>query len=81
MRENDNRMKNELEKLPFERGKLFIVENYLEAVGIMTSLKAGVNPSAVRQPLAYTKVSCESIELGNNSKSSASNRSHDSSVG
>ncbi len=62
VRENHNRMKNDLEKLPFKAGKLFIVENYLEAVGIMTSLKAGVNPSAVRRPLAYTKVSCERIE-------------------
>ncbi len=62
VRENHNRMKNDLEKLPFKPGKLFIVENYLEAVGIMTSLKAGVNPSAVRRPLAYTKVSCVRIK-------------------
>ena len=62
VRENHNRMKNDLEKLPFKPGKLFIVENYLEAVGIMMSLKAGVNPSAVRRPLAYTKVSCERVK-------------------
>ncbi len=29
-------MRNKLEELPFEEGKLFIVENYLEAVGMMT---------------------------------------------
>jgi len=56
VRENRNHMKNDLEKLPFKPGKLFVVENYLEAVGIMTALKSGVNPSSVRRPLAYTKV-------------------------
>ena len=52
VREKRNRMKNELEELPFAPGKLFIVENYLEAVGIMTALKSGVAPSSVRRPLA-----------------------------
>ena len=51
-----------LYKLPFAPGKLFIVENYLEAVGVMTALKAGVAPSAVRRPLDYTKVSCEKTQ-------------------
>ena len=36
--ENRNRMKNELEEPGFAAGKLFAVENYLEAVGIMTAL-------------------------------------------
>ena len=59
VRENRNRMGNDLEKLPFGEGKLFIVENYFEAVGLMTALKAGVAPSAVRRPLEETKVSQE----------------------
>ncbi len=59
VRENRNRMKNDLTQLPFAPGKLFIVENYLEAVGIMTALKAGVTPSSVRRPLEETKVSQE----------------------
>ena len=57
VRENRNRMKNDLEELGFAAGKLFIVENYLEAVGIMTALKSGVAPSSVRRPLEETKVS------------------------
>ncbi|MHC4458491.1 MAG: DUF3326 domain-containing protein [Planctomycetota bacterium] len=56
VRENKNRMQNTLEDLPFGPGKLFIVENYLEAVGLMTALKAGVCPSAVRRPLEKTKI-------------------------
>jgi len=56
VRENRNRMRNSLEALPFAPGKLFIAENYPEAVGIMTALKAGVALSAVRRPLDKTKV-------------------------
>lgn len=41
VRENRNRMKNELESLGFAAGKLFIAENYPEAVGIMTALRKG----------------------------------------
>ena len=62
VRENRNRMKNNLEKLPFASGKLFFAENYPEAVGIMTALKAGVALSSVRRPLAKTKVSRERAE-------------------
>ena len=62
VRENKNRMKNDLEKLPFAPGKLFIVENYLEAVGVMTALKAGVALSSIRRPLEDTKVSCEHVK-------------------
>ncbi len=42
VKENRNRMKNDLQKLGFAAGKLFVVENYLEAVGVMTALKAGI---------------------------------------
>ena len=56
VRENRNQMKNDLEALPFPPGKLFVVDNYLEAVGVMTALKAGVTLSSVRRPLPQTKV-------------------------
>ncbi len=56
VRENKNRMKNRLDALPFAPGKLFIVENYLEAVGVMHALKAGVTPESVRRPLSHTIV-------------------------
>jgi len=58
VKENRNRMHNKLEELPFESGKLFIVNNYLEAVGLMNAIKAGVAPETVRRPLAHTTV-CE----------------------
>lgn len=56
VRENKNTMRNNLHELPFQKGKLFVVENYLEAVGIMHALKAGVSPSAVRRPIHHTKI-------------------------
>ena len=61
VRENRNRMKNDLKELPFAPGKLFIVENYLETVGVMTALKAGVALSSVRRPLEETRVSSGEI--------------------
>jgi hypothetical protein len=64
VRENRNRMKNDLKKLPFGQGKLFIVDSYLEAAGLMTALKAGVAPSTVRRPLAETKVSSQPAKAG-----------------
>ncbi|MFQ5687247.1 MAG: DUF3326 domain-containing protein [Candidatus Scalindua sp.] len=54
--ENKNRMKNNLSELPFLPGKLFIVENYLEAVGVIQALRAGVALDTVRRPIKYTKV-------------------------
>jgi hypothetical protein len=56
VKENKNRMQNVLEELPFAPGKLFVVENYLEAVGVMQAIKAGVALEAVRRPLSYTKI-------------------------
>ena len=55
-------MENDLTKLPSGVGKLFIVENYLEAVGVMTALKAGVAVCSVRRPLGETKVVCEEVK-------------------
>lgn len=56
VKENKNRMQNKLEELPFARGKLFMVDNYLEAVGVMNAIKAGVALESVRRPLAHTTV-------------------------
>ncbi len=56
VKENRNRMKNKLEDLPFAPGKLFIVDNYLEAAGVMDALRAGVSLESVRRPIPQTKV-------------------------
>ncbi|MFQ5914143.1 MAG: DUF3326 domain-containing protein [Nitrospinota bacterium] len=54
VRENKNLMKNNLTALPWAPGQLHVVENYWEAVGVMTAMKAGIEPASVRRPLAAT---------------------------
>jgi len=56
VRENKNHMQNKLDELPFAHGKLFIVDNYLEAVGVMNAIKAGIAPESVRRPISHTTV-------------------------
>ena len=62
VRENRNLMKNRLEALPFPPGKLYVVDNYLEAAGVMAALRGGVALPSVRRPLADTQVSVEGSE-------------------
>ncbi len=54
--ENHNCMQNDLKKLPFKTDKLFIVDNYVEAAGIISVLKSGVTLSSIRRPLEHTKI-------------------------
>jgi len=39
-----------------EHPKFIYVDNYIEAAGMIMALKAGVHPSSVRRPLAFTRV-------------------------
>jgi len=63
VRENRNCMRNDLQSLPFTDGKLIIVDNYLEATGVLAAMKGGVSVSSVRRPLAPTVVECEKQEV------------------
>jgi hypothetical protein len=56
VKENKNRMENKIEELPFTSGKLFIVNNYLEAAGLLGAIRAGIAPETLRRPLSYTTV-------------------------
>jgi hypothetical protein len=51
VRENKNLMRNDLKLLPWGPGQLHVVENYWEAVGVMTALRAGISPHSVRRPI------------------------------
>ena len=62
VRENDNLMQNDLRALPWAPNQLHVVENYWEAVGVMTALKAGITPSSLRRPLAATNVEKRKFE-------------------
>lgn len=57
VRENRNRMRNDLSVLPFKPGTLLIAENYLEAAGLMTALRHGVSVPAIRRSLKHTALS------------------------
>jgi len=59
VRGNRNCMKNDLESLPGAQGGVFKVDNYLEAVGVMTALRSGVSLESVRRPIGMTKLSFE----------------------
>jgi len=56
VKENKNRMENKLEEFPFKHNKLFIVENYLEAVGVINAIKSGIKLDTVKRPIEYTKI-------------------------
>ena len=57
VRENRTLMRNDLTRLPWEPGQLYIVENYWEAAGLLTSLREGISPGSTRRPLSGVKVS------------------------
>ena len=63
VKENTNLMENDLSSLPWGPNQLHIVDNYLEAVGIMASIKSGISVSSIKRPLSYTKVISKSSEI------------------
>ena len=60
--ENENLMQNDLRALPWAPGQLHLVANYWEAVGVMTALKAGIAPAALRRPLSATPVETPKLD-------------------
>jgi hypothetical protein len=63
IRENGNLMQNDLQALPWGPNQLYVVENYWEAVGVMTALKTGIAPYSMRRPLIATKVEKRKFEI------------------
>ena len=51
VRGNTNLMKNELESLPWQRGRFFSVDNYWEAAGVVAALRAGLEPWSTIRPI------------------------------
>ena len=56
VRENANLMNNDLSQLPWKEGQFREVENYWEAAGVVAAMRAGIEPTSVRRPLASTIV-------------------------
>ena len=51
VRGNSNLMRNDLESLPWQRGRFISVDNYLEAAGVVAALRAGLEPLSTMRPL------------------------------
>lgn len=64
VKENKNLMRNDLSLLPWAQGQFFRVENYLEAAGLMSVMKAGIAPESVRRPLLKTPVQVHRYRKG-----------------
>jgi hypothetical protein len=56
VRNNTNLMRNKLSELPFAPGQLLYADNYFEAAGLMTALRHGIAPAAVRRPLGPASI-------------------------
>jgi hypothetical protein len=54
--DNTNIMENDLSQLPWGPNQFFRAKNYLEAAGILTSLKNKISPYSVLRPLEPTKI-------------------------
>jgi hypothetical protein len=55
VKENHNLMQNDLLRLPWAESQFFQVANYWEAAGVISALKAGIDPKSVRRPLVATR--------------------------
>jgi hypothetical protein len=60
VRENRNKMDNDLATLPWKPGQFYLCDNYWEAAGIMSAIKSGVAPESVRRPIAETVLTVHS---------------------
>lgn len=56
IRENVNIMNNVLEDLDWAEGQLIVVDNYLEAVGVLSAMKSGIDYRSVRRPIKTVQV-------------------------
>ncbi len=77
---NKNCLGHSLSELPFGRGQLVTVDNYLEAVGVMTALRSGVALDSVKRPMPSTRVIAQGIEGSEDRAGRASNRTSTSAL-
>ena len=53
---NKNLMKNDLSNLPWAHSQFIQVDNYMEAIGAMAAIKAGLTIESVNRPMAATQI-------------------------
>ena len=59
---NHNSMKNNLSKLPWDKGQFYQCNSYLEASGILNCIKSGIDVEAVKRPLKTLALKKEKAE-------------------
>ena len=62
VKENSNLMKNNLRELPWDYGQFIEVKSYLEAAGILSAIRSGINPASLKRPLETLDV-CEEKKI------------------
>ncbi len=55
VKNNKNLMKNDLASLGWGSGQYYEVENYLEAAGLVTAMRAGLDPASLSRPVEFVK--------------------------
>ncbi|MCY4523411.1 MAG: DUF3326 domain-containing protein [Halobacteriovoraceae bacterium] len=48
---NENKMTNDLSKLPWKKNQFFPCDNYLEAAGLLSCLREGIEHTSIRRPI------------------------------
>ena len=48
-------MKNKLENIFTRENSLFVVDSYLEALGVMKSIKHGISINSLKRPIKLTR--------------------------
>lgn len=56
VREGSGLQAASLSSLPWRAGQFFVAENYWEAAGILSALRAGIAPRAVRRPVQASEI-------------------------
>jgi hypothetical protein len=81
VRDRDNLMRNDLSALPWMPGQFCVVDNYLEAVGVLCARKAGLSLDSVRRPILPAQVTEVVRPTGGARKPRGASRSHSNGEG
>src|SRR5882724_2144584 len=65
VRDSKRIVRNDLTILPWNQDQLYIVDNYLEAVGLIAAIKAGVSVESVKRPIHSAKITLKTSDIHN----------------
>ena len=62
VQENKNLMKNDLTQLPWKTNQFIQVDNYFEALGVMTAMKEGLSIESIKRPINAVNASYDLVD-------------------